>query len=64
MLSVLSVRAEVKSLQKYLKDIKEEIQRLTAANSDIAEKIKHIEEEIEEETDDEGHSCVTWFMIR
>ena len=54
--SVLSVRAEVESVQKYVKDIKDDIQKLTAANTDIEERIKHIEEEIKEETNNEGNS--------
>ena len=53
---VLSIRAEVESLDKSVKYIKEEIHQLKATNTDIAERLKHVEEDINDETDDECDS--------
>ena len=51
--SALSVRAEIEFLKESVEAIKEEIQQLTNINTDISERIKHVEEEINYETGDE-----------
>ena len=53
---VLSVRAEIECLKESVKDIKEEIQQLKSINIDLIERIKHVEEEIIYDTDDECES--------
>ena len=50
---MLSVRSKIELIQKSVKDIKEEIQQVTAV---IAERIKHVEEEYKVETNDECYS--------
>ena len=54
--SVLAVQAEIKCLKGSVGGIKEEIQQLKCINKDIIERIKQVEEEINDDTDDECES--------
>ena len=54
--SVLSVWAEVESLNNSVKDIEEEIIQLKDKNADISERIWFVEKEIKDETEDESDS--------
>ena len=56
--SVLAVRAEVKLLEESVKDIRDEIQQLTAINTNISERIKHVEEKINCKIEDESDSDI------
>ena len=56
--SVFSVRAEVESLNNFVKDIKGKIKQLKDKNSDIAERIQLVEEEIKDEAEDESDSDI------
>ena len=50
--SALSVRTEIEFLKESVEAIKGEILHLTNINTDISERIKHVEEEIIYDTDD------------
>ena len=52
--AVLSVRVEVESLQISVKYIKDDIQQLTGGTSDIAERLKQVE--INDQNDDDYDS--------
>ena len=56
--SVLSLRAEIEFMQTSIKYMVEEIQQLKTKNIDLEERIKHVEEEIDDMSDDESDSEV------
>ena len=51
-------------IQKSVKYIKEEIEQLKSSNTDITERLKHIEEDINDETDDDCDSEIDLNLSR